>query len=157
MDARDHVNGLLIEVGSRVGQILRLSDDGRCVLMLDTGLLCEVQVPEASDQLLLSARLDEADASTSAELAAFALSLNHNLHATRGCTIAIAQDRRLYLQLARGVSELNAPEFSRLLGGFITTTKQLSERIGHFIREGEESLETRILAEELPLWQQVRG
>lgn len=157
MDPRAQVDGFLANIGANLGMVLRLDDHGACVLVCDTGLECEIQVPPGGEQLLLSAQLTQVASDTVTGLASFALALNHNLHATRGCTLSADPDQRLYVELLRRVSELNSADFANLLGGFITTAKHLHEQIGEYLRTGGEvsTSDTQAL-EDVPLWQQLR-
>jgi hypothetical protein len=127
MSERDAVNGLLRELGRKLGTPeLALSDEGTCALDYEQRLQIVVELPEGSELVYVYSRLMRIPKKGQKKL--FRTLLRHNLlcYNTDGSTLAIddAQEQ-VVLCYGHPWSELDQVAFENLLENFLTTANRL--------------------------------
>lgn len=131
MDAVARVDGLLRDIGARLGLRLSLDEDGQCGLECASGLVCTVTVPESTDLLVFAASLASA-ADIGDRSAALGRCMRLNLHGagTDGCTLGLdAEADEIVLSSTWPLAMVGSDDFGLLLGNFIRTAERLAADI----------------------------
>lgn len=129
MNAREHVDLALAEVGSRIGlDGMRLEEDGSAVLMLDE-IVVNLELDEAGDRLLMYASLGRPAGGREALYEAL-LRGNFLWGATGGATLSLDPgEGDVMLQQAATASTLDGAALEALLEDFANAAESWAGRV----------------------------
>lgn len=129
MNAREHVDLALAEVGSRIGlDGMLLEEDGSAVLMLDE-IVVNLELDEAADRLLMYASLGRPAGGREALYKAL-LRGNFLWGATGGATLSLdPAEGDVMLQQAATASTLDGTALEGLLEGFANAAESWAGRV----------------------------
>jgi hypothetical protein len=127
----------MAELSRRTGLAIALDADGKCVLKCEDNLECEIFAAPSGETILLSAPISAARPGEVSGLSEFALQLNSDLSATRGCALSLdPRGSRLVMQWIGAVADLDETAFMNRLGGFILTATDINKQMREYVRSG---------------------
>jgi hypothetical protein len=123
MDAKAAVDGVLAELGARMGAAsLALSKAGTCAFDYKDGMRVVIELPAGSSVLQIYAPIMAIPPRGREQLFRKLLGLNLFGHATRGASFAISEDHGMViLCYGHAVAGLDAVLFETILANFLMT------------------------------------
>lgn len=144
MSAREDVNGWLADIGSSVGQSLRLSPDGVCLLSFDDDIDVTLEVADGSDLVHLHSLVCTVSPGPGREaLLERALTLNLFNQGTEGGSLGYDGDANsLVLYRGLALEQLDSEALADAIAGQVMATGEVRDRLFGMMPSGGRAEQT---------------